>query len=45
MWKVVDPTKPGTSAPTWTHWKFWVVAPQRSGAPNSSSSRSRVAGS
>ena len=41
----VAPVKPGTSTSTCAHWKLCVVAAQRSGAPNSSISRSRVSAS
>ena len=39
---VVAPVKPGDERVDVAHWKLCVVAPQRSGAPNSSTSRSRV---
>ena len=41
----VEPVNDGTSDSTRAHWNECVVAPQRSGAPNSSTSRSRVASS
>ena len=41
----VEPVKLGTSDSMRAHWNACVVAPQRSGAPNSSTSRSRVASS
>ena len=39
---VVEPVNDGTSDSMRAHWNECVVAPQRSGAPNSSTSRARV---
>ena len=41
----VDPLNVGTSDSIRAHWNGCVVAPQRSGGPNSSTSRARVASS
>ena len=43
--KVVSPVKLGTSVLTCDHRKLLVVAPQRSGAPKSSTSAARVSAS
>ena len=43
--KVVDPVNDGTSASAWCQTRLRVVVAQRSGAPNSSTSRSRVSSS
>ena len=43
--KSAEPSKRGTSAPTCVHRNERVVDAQRSGGPNSSTSRSRVASS
>ncbi len=42
---VVDPVKAGTSTSAWCQTRLRVVVAQRSGAPNSSTSRSRVSAS
>ena len=45
MRKVVEPVKAGTSASAWCQTRLRVVVAQRSGGPNSSTSRSRVSAS